>query len=406
MSVFVVSGCGVEKERAVKKEYDIGALLNRAKQQELITSVEEALAANKISKEDSSILYRELSQQKTTTDLFKVVDDYLKGSATNQQMLTVMERNSEYLRLCIAAAQRKDFAPRRDWRKNYSILFPEYVNMKNALNVLLANALYYATTKKRDKALSHFHLATETINQGGPEDAMIGGLSLIARREMWSRAVAKLCKEFLDDPEALTEIYKSVNSIEQKDYKKALGYEIACARQPIDDLKSGKMTENDLKGFLGEIQLKSLNDNEFHIVELFVRSAEQWDNHEKIVSIVHEFEKNLEVEYAFSRLLAPVVESYHERVLLAEAYERTTKIGVAASILYARNDKWPELSQASDFAKVSSKDPFSNRDFLYRTTKNSLLIYSVGPNGKDDNGVFDRRVKPIKDDGAIFSITK
>ena len=31
-------------------------------------------------------------------------------------------------------------------------------------------------------------------------------------------------------------------------------------------------------------------------------------------------------------------------------------------------------------------DPFSNRPLVYRITTNSFLLYSVGPDGKDDQG--------------------
>jgi hypothetical protein len=39
-------------------------------------------------------------------------------------------------------------------------------------------------------------------------------------------------------------------------------------------------------------------------------------------------------------------------------------------------------------------DPFSNRPLVYRVTTNGFLLYSVGPDGKDDQGT------PLKQGGV------
>jgi hypothetical protein len=43
-------------------------------------------------------------------------------------------------------------------------------------------------------------------------------------------------------------------------------------------------------------------------------------------------------------------------------------------------------------------DPFSNRPMVYRVTTNSFLLYSVGPDGKDDQGTPGKRGETEKGD--------
>jgi hypothetical protein len=43
-------------------------------------------------------------------------------------------------------------------------------------------------------------------------------------------------------------------------------------------------------------------------------------------------------------------------------------------------------------------DPFSNRPLVYRVTTNSFLLYSVGPDGKDDQGTPIKRGEMEKGD--------
>ena len=47
------------------------------------------------------------------------------------------------------------------------------------------------------------------------------------------------------------------------------------------------------------------------------------------------------------------------------------------------------------------KDPFTGKDFIYRPKGKGFILYSIGPNLKDDGGVIPKEKKSIRDEGDI-----
>ncbi len=46
-------------------------------------------------------------------------------------------------------------------------------------------------------------------------------------------------------------------------------------------------------------------------------------------------------------------------------------------------------------------DPFSGKPFLYKKLPGSFVLYSVGPDGRDDGGVRPNDVSLVFEDGRI-----
>jgi hypothetical protein len=72
----------------------------------------------------------------------------------------------------------------------------------------------------------------------------------------------------------------------------------------------------------------------------------------------------------------------------AETLRRVTQLLVELFAYKNAKGKWPKKLSALDKAVVRrvGEDPFAGKPFRYRLTKEGFLLYSVGPNGKDDNG--------------------
>ena len=67
------------------------------------------------------------------------------------------------------------------------------------------------------------------------------------------------------------------------------------------------------------------------------------------------------------------------------------KLAIALRLYRMKNQAYPErLSQLTpEFIDKLPVDPFSGKDFVYRTEGKGFIVYSVGPNGVDDGGVED-----------------
>lgn len=89
-----------------------------------------------------------------------------------------------------------------------------------------------------------------------------------------------------------------------------------------------------------------------------------------------------------------------------EALMDTARIGLAARIYLAREKHWPAAVADLVPGLLSQEplDPFTGKPFVFRVDKDSLLVYSLGSNEKDDEGrgtfLIAQLVTPKDDDWA------
>jgi len=71
-----------------------------------------------------------------------------------------------------------------------------------------------------------------------------------------------------------------------------------------------------------------------------------------------------------------------------EVYLDCAKISLALRIYKNKYGKYPEKLQSltPDILSSLPLDPFTGKNYIYRKKKNGFIIYSAGPNGKDDKG--------------------
>ena len=81
-------------------------------------------------------------------------------------------------------------------------------------------------------------------------------------------------------------------------------------------------------------------------------------------------------------------ESFRARHLRSEAEVRLLHADVAIELFRRQNDRLPvNLAElVPRHFKTVPLDPFSNKPMVYRRTTNSYLLYSVGPDRKNDGG--------------------
>ncbi len=83
---------------------------------------------------------------------------------------------------------------------------------------------------------------------------------------------------------------------------------------------------------------------------------------------------------------------------------RVTEVGLALEIYKAREGDYPESLEAlvPEFFSVLPDDPFTGAPLKYQRDSAELLVYSVGPNGKDEGGADgptpNEREDELKDD--------
>ncbi len=88
-------------------------------------------------------------------------------------------------------------------------------------------------------------------------------------------------------------------------------------------------------------------------------------------------------------LLAPSITVSFQRILESQseymAHLQVLKMFYAIQIFKEKTGKYPEkLNELVPVLKQIPPDPFTGNDFVYKKQKNGFIIYSLGPNLKDD----------------------
>jgi hypothetical protein len=87
-------------------------------------------------------------------------------------------------------------------------------------------------------------------------------------------------------------------------------------------------------------------------------------------------------------LLYPIVASRRDNEYTVQFYLNRTKIAYALKAYQLDHKNLPEklVHLVPEYLSEIPSDPFSGQDPIYKTTEKGFLIYSVGPNQKDEKG--------------------
>jgi hypothetical protein len=84
----------------------------------------------------------------------------------------------------------------------------------------------------------------------------------------------------------------------------------------------------------------------------------------------------------------PNLESISTRVAAYEASVEICRVGLALKLFKQKNGAYPETlaKLAPEFLNSIPVDPFTGKSLVYRKDDAGFLLYSLGPNRRDDGG--------------------
>ena len=95
-----------------------------------------------------------------------------------------------------------------------------------------------------------------------------------------------------------------------------------------------------------------------------------------------------DVRHGFSGQLAPAVDKVNEAGLRIRGELLATAVGVACERHRLRTGAWPRTLDdiPKDILPAVPNDPFTGRPINYKWLPDGVVVYTVGPDGKDDGG--------------------
>jgi hypothetical protein len=109
---------------------------------------------------------------------------------------------------------------------------------------------------------------------------------------------------------------------------------------------------------------------------------------------LQELEGTLQEAPKVAKMVLPAIVKVREAYVRNLAQMRCAAVALAAERYRRQNDRWPaklaDLVRSRLLRKVPA-DPYDGRPLRYRKLKNGVVVYSVGPDGRDDGGKIDRK---------------
>ncbi len=114
--------------------------------------------------------------------------------------------------------------------------------------------------------------------------------------------------------------------------------------------------------------------------EPYYRTKDRWDNFEE------EFETG--PRGLLTTMLVPALSRCAEAVAQADARRRVARLGLAMARYRAENEKFPEKLDGlvPKFITAVPRDPFDGKPLRLKQTADGPIVYSIGPDQKDDGG--------------------
>ncbi len=126
---------------------------------------------------------------------------------------------------------------------------------------------------------------------------------------------------------------------------------------------------------------------------------------DRITKIVKEMEKELgKWGHPLSSMMLPALGTFYARQAEITAKSDGLGIALALKIYKSKNGEYPDSLNdiIPEYISELPKDPFTGQNYIYRKEGEGFLVYSVGRDERDDNGLYDERSWQRKHDDLTW----
>jgi hypothetical protein len=307
----------------------------------------------------------------------------------------------------------------RHARSPFRTLLPHLQQTRELANVLWYDSFLRAQDGELEQALTSMHALVQTGRSIGDEPFLVSMLVRLAIRNMSIRATERVLAQGEVADSGLAKLQAALMQEEKEPLLiNSLRGERAAFDLFLEGLDSGSIDSSDLSMmFAGGGPGRSAKQTGWDWLDDKLASA--WptlaagsipknraallDHFTQVIELAREplhlqESKMRELEEAsrtlppLGRILIPASSKSAAAFRRCQAETRCAIVALAAERFRLATGRWPEtLSELTPkYLPQIPNDPFDGAPLRYRKTPEGALIYTVGPDGKDDGGKIDR----------------
>jgi hypothetical protein len=294
-----------------------------------------------------------------------------------------------------------------DWEAGAGALFPHYPKLRSLARLLAAHAGVSAEDGRPGDAVADLEAVVGLARHCG-EPVLIGQLIQYACLSVGCQALGRVLEVSTLEEEQARHLARTLAELDlYGPFERALmtertfglwGFDL-WRRDPQQLLSMVQGSEDDRPFFpdrIGETVLRCAPINKMDEVFYLRYMAEKVAlarQHRHIPQPeLSSPEDNIPRYAVISHIITPVFSSAHNKRDETIARLGLAQWALALHVYHQQNGRYPgeleEVDALLDWGLPS--DPFSEQPFVYRREGNGYLLYSIGVNGRDDNGEVDR----------------
>ncbi len=290
------------------------------------------------------------------------------------------------------------------------VLLPHLSKMRTCARLLSAKALIESDAGKADKAFETILAGLRISNHLKNEPTLISQLVRIACDSIMINCMESLSNKYSISQErmgnAISELERHLG---HEPFKKCMDAErVVFGGVEFNKLLNRKYSIKELRAFFGSgnglfpklfyleytTPFKSLLKKDFSCYMSLMSDMKKLYNMpypESVIAGNNIFrpETSIPKYCVLTRMLVPALTRIREQMSIHEAKIQICRIGLALKIYKAKYGTYSEsLSKlAPDILEEIPNDTFTEKNLIYKKAKNGFMLYSLGPNMKDDGGI-------------------
>jgi len=345
-------------------------------------------------------------------------DKFLKESIepdklSELQQLIEQDVVTQALSVIEQGTQRSSCRFNRDYKAGFNMLMPNLSNMRNLIRIIGIKSCLQAEAGRSDAAWQLTQTQLRLADAMRNEPILISQLVRFASIRISCQAIQKICEVAPPNPEQYLSIESMLSDYEDRkqlilalDGERILGgewaFNILRSESPraLTSSMGGETGMGEILMHLyGSFKPLSLADHAAYVQIMgdYTRLVQQPHSANEASAMIRKVEETRSRLYVITSILEPAIGRVN--VLYAEliAQMRITRAGLALLQEKKAQGVFPETIEKLKVENLD--DPFSRELLRYKTQGLGFILYSIGPDEKDNDG--SPKQKKQKDDWDI-----
>ncbi len=304
---------------------------------------------------------------------------------------------------------------KRQWELGPGLMLPEYAYSRSACSLLIARSRIFLADGNIKDALASLDTASKLANLIGKEPVTIAALVKVSIQSMVLREVGDFVRTHSKDLGSLEVCRKVVLDLGAvPSVRDAIGAELMSGRIAVKMLG-----RRDGEKIFGEGQNKVLFAARFGparslfelrfvqimhrlFMDLGKKPGSFIEMHRAFQRVDQKLSGQTDWTYGLAELMSPSFSGVSVSMGESEARKNLLLTAIDLFESHASSGVFPSLGTGVPFYKSYQMDPFTEKPLTYKPLPGGFLLYSYGPDGKDDNGKRKAKEKVVQDYDLVF----